>query len=44
MTAAAPPAPPGACAPPAAPAARSLTPVSKVLKLCLHALFLGLLA
>ncbi|WP_405422252.1 sensor histidine kinase [Streptomyces erythrochromogenes] len=50
MTAAAPPVPPGDCAPPAAPtatapaAARTLTPVSKVLKLCLHALLLGLLA
>ncbi|MFE6904985.1 sensor histidine kinase [Streptomyces erythrochromogenes] len=50
MTAAAPPVPPGAGAPPAAPAAtatataRPLTPVSKVLKLCLHALLLGLLA
>ncbi|MFD9081116.1 sensor histidine kinase [Streptomyces erythrochromogenes] len=56
MTAAAPPVPPGACAPPAAPTAtatatttatataRTLTPVSKVLKLCLHALLLGLLA
>ncbi|MGW6782980.1 hypothetical protein ACWF7Q_09935, partial [Streptomyces sp. NPDC054987] len=48
MTAAAPPAAPGpplACAPPAAPAAaRSLTPVSRVLRLCLHALLLGLLA
>ncbi|MER7732130.1 sensor histidine kinase [Streptomyces erythrochromogenes] len=55
MTAAAPPVPPGAGAPPAAPAAatpaatatataRALTPVSKVLKLCLHALLLGLLA
>ncbi|WP_078849041.1 sensor histidine kinase [Streptomyces sp. NRRL F-4428] len=51
MTAAAPPAPPAApgpplaCAPPAAPAAaRSLTPVSRVLRLCLHALLLGLLA
>ncbi|WP_051807216.1 sensor histidine kinase [Streptomyces sp. NRRL F-2664] len=44
MTAATPPAPPGACAPPAAPAAaRPLTPVSKVLTLCLHALLLGLL-
>ncbi|MEV6683203.1 sensor histidine kinase [Streptomyces erythrochromogenes] len=53
MTAAAPPVPPGARTPAAAPAAatgtgtgtaRTLTPVSKVLKLCLHALLLGLLA
>ncbi|WKV71087.1 sensor histidine kinase [Streptomyces sp. PCS3-D2] len=45
MTSAAPPVPPAVCAPPAGPApARALTPVSKVLKLCLHALLLGLLA
>lgn len=55
MTAAAPPVPPGACPPPPgsvatpvtapanASAARPLTPVSKVLTLCLHALLLGLL-
>ncbi|MFG2340609.1 sensor histidine kinase [Streptomyces yangpuensis] len=49
MTAAAPPVPPGACPhphppePATAPAARPLTPVSKVLTLCLHALLLGLL-
>lgn len=41
---AAPAVPAVTAAPPVPPASRALTPVSKVLRLCLHALYLGLLA